>query len=127
MHHVTAFAFAAVASATFIGMPVRAASWPDDRAKFSHETYSADAVAFRTLTEARIGASGGSMVELAFTACLSADPQTCREEVLIFLDMPLRACTVRGQIELARWGAHHSGWTVRRWTCRRPDPDEADI
>ncbi|WP_138469336.1 hypothetical protein [Poseidonocella sp. HB161398] len=58
------------------------------------------------------------MIELAFVICLAASPGACREESKIYVDLPLRACLLRGQAELARWSGTHPGWLIRRWSCR---------
>ncbi|MCS5601062.1 MAG: hypothetical protein ACU0DB_04725 [Paracoccus sp. (in: a-proteobacteria)] len=58
------------------------------------------------------------MIELLFVTCLSADPQSCRERSLLFIDMGVTACMIHGQQELARWGERHPRETVREWKCR---------
>lgn len=58
------------------------------------------------------------MLELAFVACLAADPQRCEDRALLFADMPMQACAVLGQTVLAKWAGEHPGWRVTGWTCR---------
>ena len=36
------------------------------------------------------------MIELLFVTCLSADPQSCRERSLPFIDMGVTACMIHG-------------------------------
>ena len=57
------------------------------------------------------------MIELAFIACLSTSPATCRTEALLFADLPLMTCLVRGQAQLAAWASHHPEREVKRCVC----------
>ncbi|WP_299814772.1 hypothetical protein [uncultured Jannaschia sp.] len=66
------------------------------------------------------------MIELMFLACLNASVVECRRESLLFTELPLAACMMRGQTQLADWTATHPGWTVARWSCRPHDPTRKD-
>lgn len=58
-------------------------------------------------------------IELVFTACLIAAPETCRERNVVFADnaTPM-ICLTNAQVELAKWSESHPGWRVTRWKCR---------
>ena len=57
------------------------------------------------------------MIELVFIACLAASPASCREQSLIYSDVPLRLCLMRAQVEMAQWVGDHPGWRIDGWTC----------
>lgn len=61
------------------------------------------------------------MIELAFVACLASATPQCRSENLLFVDVSLTACMIRGQSELATWTERHPGWEIRKWSCRAQD------
>lgn len=67
------------------------------------------------------------IIELLFVSCLSADPASCQDRSLIFIDMSLMTCMVHGQQEMARWQANHPKETVREWKCRMAEKRTADI
>lgn len=58
------------------------------------------------------------MIELIFVACLAGSPPECRERRLLYADMPLTACMLQAQGELAQWTEAHPAWAVRHWACR---------
>ena len=58
------------------------------------------------------------MIELAFVVCMLGNDQSCHEERLLFVDVPVRACMLGAQAELATWVGEHQGWRITRWTCR---------
>lgn len=58
------------------------------------------------------------MIELIFVVCLSAQPSTCEEKALQFVDMPMMGCMTGGQAVLARWVNEHEGWEIQSWGCR---------
>jgi hypothetical protein len=58
------------------------------------------------------------MIELLFVACVSATTSACEEKSMIFVDVPIHACMLGAQGELAGWTRSNPGWTIRRWTCR---------
>jgi hypothetical protein len=66
------------------------------------------------------------MVELLFVACLGLGSPTCEEKSLIYIDMPLQACLVQAQGELAGWTEQHPEWSIRRWSCRSVDQGASD-
>lgn len=66
------------------------------------------------------------MIELAFVVCLATNTETCRDEAMIFVDMPLNVCSLRAQAELARWAGDHPGWRIRHWKCRHVEMGKAD-
>ena len=65
------------------------------------------------------------MMELAFVACLSAEPMSCEAKAMQFSDMSAMACVMCAQQVLAQWGNEHPGWDIQRWTCQ-PDRSERD-
>jgi hypothetical protein len=67
------------------------------------------------------------MIELVFVACLAHDPMVCTEQKLLYADVPLMACLIGGQSELAAWTSLHSAWTIGRWSCRSHDPSVAEL
>lgn len=58
------------------------------------------------------------MIELAFVACLIAEPSTCEDKAMQFVDVPMTACVMAAQPLLAAWASEHPGWAIRRWACR---------
>ena len=67
------------------------------------------------------------MIELMFVSCLSADPASCQDRSLVFIETNLMACMVHGQQVMAKWADSHPGETVREWTCRMVDRRKAEI
>lgn len=66
------------------------------------------------------------MIELAFLACLALSPATCRDQQLLFADVPLIVCMLQGQTQLAAWAERNPGWEVSRWECRPHDPSRPE-
>lgn len=66
------------------------------------------------------------MIELAFVVCLLDAPATCRDESLLFVDVPLMVCMTQGQYELASWTEKHPGWVVQKWSCQTYDPTQTE-
>lgn len=68
------------------------------------------------------------MIELAFIACLAADPTACERRTLSFLDEGAGAggCMLRAQAELAGWVSTHPGFTIRGWKCQDASRHESD-
>lgn len=58
------------------------------------------------------------MIELAFVACLAGAPTTCEDHSLLYADVSLMLCIMRGQAQLARWAEDNPGWNIREWRCR---------
>lgn len=68
------------------------------------------------------------MIELAFVACLLAQPQICTAHSLLFDDrLGLRGCTRISQAELSRWTEAHPGRRVVRYSCRYPGAKETRV
>jgi len=58
------------------------------------------------------------MIELVFIACLAAQPATCEERALTFVDTPgVMDCLFTAQPRLARWSESHPDWRIARWRC----------
>ncbi|WP_395539449.1 hypothetical protein [Neotabrizicola sp. sgz301269] len=60
------------------------------------------------------------MIELAFIACLSADPSACEKKSLLFDDISPMICMMTAQPLLAQWAGEHPQWKVARWSCGLP-------
>jgi hypothetical protein len=60
------------------------------------------------------------MIELAFTACLAANPDVCKPVTLTYAGEGLTPmqCMVGSQAQLAEWSAANPKWRVKRWGCR---------
>lgn len=58
------------------------------------------------------------MIELAFIACLTAEPAACEKKSLQYTDVSPMTCIIGAQPMLAEWTATHPHWRVARWTCR---------
>ncbi|MFC5565923.1 hypothetical protein ACFPOC_05750 [Rubellimicrobium aerolatum] len=58
------------------------------------------------------------MIELAFLACLSAEPEICEDKAMQFADLSVMTCMMGAQPQLAQWQSEHPGWVVQRWSCR---------
>jgi hypothetical protein len=67
------------------------------------------------------------MIELLFVSCLSADPASCQNRSLVFVETNLLACMVHGQQVIARWIDSHPKETVQEWECRMVDRRKAEI
>lgn len=58
------------------------------------------------------------MIELLFTACLSAAPQECEERSMVFVDVSPMQCMIGAQPELAKWQSTHPLFQVTEWKCQ---------
>lgn len=59
------------------------------------------------------------MIELLFVTCMSADPASCQDRSLLFVEeVGMMACMLRGQAEIASWVETHPKEQVREWKCR---------
>lgn len=58
------------------------------------------------------------MIELAFIACLAAEPAACEKKSLIYTDISPMTCMVGAQPMLAEWIGTHPQWKIARWSCR---------
>lgn len=66
------------------------------------------------------------MIELAFVACLVSSLEICEDQRLVFVEASAERCLSMAQPELARWANSHSGWRIKRWTCRSVARQERD-
>lgn len=58
------------------------------------------------------------MIELIFIACLAGTAtERCLEQSLLFQDVPLQLCALRGQAALADWAGRHPDWRIEEWHC----------
>jgi hypothetical protein len=68
------------------------------------------------------------MIELVITACIVAQPATCRDQrVLIEAEATPMQCMMGAQPMIANWKAQHPEWFVQRWKCQYPKKGEKDI
>lgn len=67
------------------------------------------------------------MIELAFIACLSVEPDKCERQSLLFTDLTPRQCLMGAQPELAKWVDSHQNWRIASWRCRSLTPGEKEI
>jgi hypothetical protein len=68
------------------------------------------------------------MLELVLTVCAMTQPNTCRNERLLFeSDASLMQCTMNAPPFIAQWGDKHPEWLVRRWKCQYPGKGDKDI
>lgn len=59
------------------------------------------------------------MIELVFTVCLVAAPETCEDRHLTFTEnIGTRQCLIGAQPHLARWNEANPKWRIGRWKCR---------
>ncbi|WP_225027840.1 hypothetical protein [Xinfangfangia pollutisoli] len=58
------------------------------------------------------------MIELAFIACLSAEPSACERKSLVFDDVSAMTCLMGAQPVLADWIGTHPQWRIARWSCQ---------
>jgi hypothetical protein len=61
------------------------------------------------------------MIELVLLVCLASDPNSCREEGLIYSaeNLTPMQCIMQAPPQMAKWVGEHPGWKVAKWTCRR--------
>jgi hypothetical protein len=69
------------------------------------------------------------MIELVFSACLIAQPATCKDVHLTFEEtrVSLIACALYGQFEMARWVNEHPRWRPGRFRCAPARASGTDI
>ena len=67
------------------------------------------------------------VIEIAFVACLIAAPDTCREERLLFADVPIMVCVTGAQAQLALWARDRPEWQVTSYRCGFYDPSRASL
>ena len=66
------------------------------------------------------------MIELLFVACLSSDPESCREHSLVFTDVTPMQCLMGAQPELAKWVNAHPNAQIQSWRCQTVSFAERD-
>lgn len=61
------------------------------------------------------------MIELVFMVCQIANPSTCKDVRLSFVEqfVSVQACMFNGQVEIAKWVETHPDWQVTKWGCAR--------
>lgn len=66
---------------------------------------------------------------LAFTACLQAAPDDCRERELAFAaeSLTVLQCTMGAHIPLSQWADQHPKWRVRDYRCLTSDEREVAL
>jgi hypothetical protein len=69
------------------------------------------------------------MIELVFSACLLAEPATCREVHLTYQVQQITAmdCFLYGQFEMAQWVNVHPQYRVGRFKCAPVELAKKDI
>ena len=68
------------------------------------------------------------MIELVITACIVAQPATCRDQhVLSDANVTPMQCLMTAQPTIAQWGAEHPRWFVQRWKCQYPRKGDKEI
>ena len=60
------------------------------------------------------------MLELALIACLTDDPNRCKDVNLTYSsdDVTPMQCLMQAVPEIAKWTELHPKWVVKRWSCR---------
>jgi hypothetical protein len=58
------------------------------------------------------------MIEMLVVACLTGQPNACREWSLGISDAGLMSCLIQSQPQAAQWSEQHPRWTVRRVSCK---------
>jgi hypothetical protein len=65
------------------------------------------------------------LVELILTVCTLAQPATCKEEHLQFLDQgSLMQCLFQAPPFIAQWVDKHQGHRVVKWRCIYPNMEQ---
>jgi len=67
------------------------------------------------------------VIELLFAACLSADPQVCKDRSIWFIDQTPAQCRSSADRQLEKWGAVNPRWRVGTWTCTQVDTRAAQL
>lgn len=58
------------------------------------------------------------MVAIILSACLIADPNTCKDYKLpLEGDMTTTQCAMFAPPFFAQWADEHPAWKIRRWKC----------
>jgi hypothetical protein len=63
-----------------------------------------------------------NMVDLILTVCLATNPNSCRDEHLLFESSgSLFQCMILAPAEIAKWSSGHPALKIVRWRCSFPD------
>ena len=57
----------------------------------------------------------GAVAKIVFLACLSGNPQECKEGEL-FVESSF-ACVIQAQALLAKWVVDHPKYQIKEWKC----------
>nr|WP_026607380.1 hypothetical protein [Methylocapsa acidiphila] len=69
-----------------------------------------------------------SLVELILTVCSLANPSSCEERQLAFLDQgSLMQCMLQAPPTIAQWSDNHPDRKVVKWRCSYPDQARKSI
>jgi hypothetical protein len=58
------------------------------------------------------------MIEILVSVCLLADADRCRD---VRLNVAAQQCIKVAQFEIGKWAERNPNWSVKRWSCGRPD------
>jgi len=64
---------------------------------------------------------GDDVIELLFAACLSADPNVCKDRSIWFIDTTQEQCQTGADAQLKRWLEVNPRWSVEDWNCAQVD------
>jgi hypothetical protein len=69
------------------------------------------------------------LMELILTVCALAQPASCEETNLSFVDQgqSLAECAMAAPPTIAEWASHHPTRFVARWRCGYPGQEEKDL
>lgn len=69
------------------------------------------------------------LMELILTVCALAQPTSCEETNLTFVDQgqSLAECAMAAPPTIAEWATHHPSRFVARWRCGYPGQGEKDL
>ena len=69
------------------------------------------------------------MIELVFSVCMMAQPQTCKDVHMTFLEQQATPaqCMMNGQFQMAEWLGTHPHWKIERFKCEKVRTAGADI
>lgn len=69
------------------------------------------------------------LMELILTVCALAQPASCEQTVLPFVDQgqSLRECAMSAPPTIAEWASHHPTRFVARWRCSYPGAEGSEL
>ncbi|MGO9672701.1 MAG: hypothetical protein ACLPSF_00755 [Methylocella sp.] len=69
------------------------------------------------------------LMELILTVCALAQPASCEEATLAFVDQgeSLMQCAMSAPPTIAEWVNHHPTRFVARWRCGYPEKESHDL